>query len=411
MYNNNGSENTAIGYKTLYSNTLGGANTAVGGQALRDNLMGEHNTANGYLALLNNTSGSHNTAMGSRALISNTTAGGNIAIGDQALYNQSFSNNSTPFNSDNVAIGVKALTNNNPTLFSDFFGTGNGIWNTAIGNYAMASNTTGYSNTAVGLNALYHNINGSDNTAIGISALFNNQDGFGNIAIGRYALFNNILGNTNTAIGYNADNDVSTSSNNTIVGANAHISNNASTSTVIGYGATTNINNVIVLGTLGTAQIGGYATWSIFSDGRFKTNVNEDVKGIDFIMRLRPVTYHMNVRELYKFWGTSPYNNGKETPDAKTVSFIDDAITKKEAITMTGFIAQEVEKAAIESHYNFDGVIKPQHDKDHYRIAYEEFVVPLVKAVQEQQQIIEDLKKEMAEMKKEWDIQKMKKRN
>ena len=50
---------------------------------------------------------------------------------------------------------------------------------------------------------------------------------------------------------------------------------------------------------------------------------------------------------------------------------------------MTGFVAQEVEKAARASNYDFDGVMPPTHDKDHYRIAYGEFVVPLVKAVQE----------------------------
>jgi hypothetical protein len=272
----------------------------------------------------------------------------------------------------------------------------------------MAENISGFYNTAIGFNALYSNTYGAYNTSIGKQSLFNSQIGWHNTAIGNLALYTNQSGDYNTAIGDNTDNDVGTSSNNTIVGAFAHISNNASTSTVIGYGATTNINNVIVLGVLGTAQIGGYASWSIFSDGRFKTNVNEDVKGIDFIMRLRPVTYHMDVRGLYKFWGTSPYNRGTEKPDARSVSFIDDAITKKEAITMSGFIAQEVEKAATETQYNFDGVIKPQHDKDHYRIAYEEFVVPLVKAMQEQQAMIETLNKQLAAMKKEFDLLKTK---
>jgi len=50
---------------------------------------------------------------------------------------------------------------------------------------------------------------------------------------------------------------------------------------------------------------------------------------------------------------------------------------------MSGFIAQEVEVAAQESGYDFDGVIKPVHDKDHYSLAYGEFVVPLTKAIQE----------------------------
>jgi hypothetical protein len=71
-------------------------------------------------------------------------------------------------------------------------------------------------------------------------------------------------------------------------------------------------------------------------------------------------------------------------------------------------LAQEVEKAAMETQYNFDGVIKPQHDKDHYRIAYEEFVVPLVKAVQEQQAMIETLNQQLAVTKKEIELLKTK---
>ena len=76
---------------------------------------------------------------------------------------------------------------------------------------------------------------------------------------------------------------------------------------------------------------------------------------------------------------------------------IDEAISNKESIHMSGFIAQKVEKAANETGYDFDGVIKPAHDKDHYRLAYGEFVVPLVKAMQEQQKIIGDQKETIAQ--------------
>ncbi len=56
----------------------------------------------------------------------------------------------------------------------------------------------------------------------------------------------------------------------------------------------------------------------------------------------------------------------------------------------TGFLAQDVEKIAEDLGYNFDGVFKPQHDKDHYSLAYSQFIMPLVKSVQEQQLILED---------------------
>ena len=81
--------------------------------------------------------------------------------------------------------------------------------------------------------------------------------------------------------------------------------------------------------------------------------------------------------------------------------------TTNEQIIHTGFIAQEVEIAAQESGFEFDGVHHPANEKDPYTLAYAEFVVPLVKAVQEQQQMLEiqgrkinELKAEVAALKK-----------
>jgi len=49
----------------------------------------------------------------------------------------------------------------------------------------------------------------------------------------------------------------------------------------------------------------------------------------------------------------------------------------------TGFVAQEVEQAAKELNYEFSGVDAPKNENDVYGLRYAEFVVPLVKAVQE----------------------------
>jgi len=72
-------------------------------------------------------------------------------------------------------------------------------------------------------------------------------------------------------------------------------------------------------------------------------------------------------------------------------------ITEKENTVMTGFIAQEVEKAAQKTGYDFDGIVKPKDmTQNNYGISYASFVVPLVKAVQEQQVLIEALQKQNA---------------
>ena len=62
------------------------------------------------------------------------------------------------------------------------------------------------------------------------------------------------------------------------------------------------------------------------------------------------------------------------------------------SIRQSGFVAQEVEQAMKESGYDFNGVHKPADGNDHYSLAYSLFTVPLVKAVQEQQKEIEELK-------------------
>ena len=87
-------------------------------------------------------------------------------------------------------------------------------------------------------------------------------------------------------------------------------------------------------------------------------------------------------------------------PDSISKKYMDQDFTAVTAIRQSGFIAQEVEKAANETGYDFNGVHKPETDNDHYSLAYSQFVVPLVKAVQEQQVMIEKLQKEVEELKK-----------
>ena len=59
--------------------------------------------------------------------------------------------------------------------------------------------------------------------------------------------------------------------------------------------------------------------------------------------------------------------------------------------TTSGFIAQEVEAAAQNIGFQFSGVDIPQSEHGCYGLRYGEFVVPLVKAVQEQQVFIATL--------------------
>ena len=71
---------------------------------------------------------------------------------------------------------------------------------------------------------------------------------------------------------------------------------------------------------------------------------------------------------------------------------------EKEQKVYTGFIAQEVEAAALQTGFDFSGVNKPTNDQTPYSLVYSEFVVPLVKSIQEQQEMIEQLMRRVAEL-------------
>jgi hypothetical protein len=272
-----------------------------------------------------------------------------------------------------------------------------GYFNCAVGNTALEKNTGGEFNTAVGLTALGNNLSGYENTAMGNAALLFNQNGSYNVAIGSAALYNNLNhSNTalgyytlfattnsqyNTAVGYNAARTYDMGYNNTILGANCDVTGAGFYNCVaIGQAVTCTGSSQARIGNAATVSIGGYAPWSNISDGRFKKNVSEDVKGIDFIMKLRPVKYQLDVQGISNFLN--------ESREQETNAAMQQAIREKEKMTLSGFIAQDVEAAARAVGYDFSGVDAPKNAKDLYSLRYSDFVVPLTKAVQEQQLII-----------------------
>src|SRR5215831_10550728 len=76
--------------------------------------------------------------------------------------------------------------------------------NTAGGQDALFSLTTGTNNAALGFDALYSNTGGSSNTATGFAALFKNTSGGDNTANGFRGLYSNTIGANNTASGVQA---------------------------------------------------------------------------------------------------------------------------------------------------------------------------------------------------------------
>ncbi len=366
-FNTTGSQNTGSGYASLYGNTTGGYNTGYGAYSLRYNTTGDSNTANGYKSLYSNTTGDNNTANGYSSLYNNTTGTNNTAIGVNSLFlntsgyyntatgNHSLAANTTGF--ENTANGFYSLSRNTT-----------GFGNTANGIYSLSSNTTGYGNTANGDYSLYSNITGTANTASGGHSLENNTTGSRNTAYGIYSLFENTAGNNNTAIGFYATaNGVSDLSN----------------ATAIGYSAIVDASNKVRIGNTSVTSIGGQVSWTTFSDGRYKKEIKENVPGLSFINSLRPVTYTVNVNGLNEYFNKGskllPENETNEKANAE----IEKGITAAGKMIHRGFIAQEVEEAATKLNCTFSGVDKPQSKDGLYGLRYDNFVMPLVKAVQE----------------------------
>jgi len=352
--NDDGSDNSnvGIGFGTLSSNSTGENNTAIGFGTLSSNITGNSNTASGIGALVYNTSGNDNAAYGINALYSNTTGHSNVAFGVCALLKNTDRSNL-------VAIGDSALYHNGEgSTTSD-----EASYNIALGSKALYSNTTGYCNSATGYQALYSNTTGYGNSATGYLALYSNTTGFGNTALGTDAYF---------------------------------FANNLNNTTCIGFfsGDVNNVSNHIEIGNTSVNWIGGQVTWSTYSDKRIKKDIQSNVAGLDFITRLRPVTYHLDIHKQNEM--VKRGKKGKKEADWPEKYDIENQL-------MSGFIAQEVEQAAQDAGYDFSGVQQAKDDLGMYSVSYAQFVVPLVKAVQEQQQMIEELKAEIETLKKQVD--------
>ena len=372
-----GIRNTGLGYVALTALTSGAENTGLGAFSLTGNTTGSYNVAIGSQTLISNTTGANNTALGWNSLASNTTASSNTAVGYQAGYNNTTGTENlfAGFRAGYLATGSYAVCLGNEAGYSNiettngnvfvgyYSGRANtsgtavvaigaasllanttGSYNTAIGRSALTSNTTasnntavgyfaavttttGGSNTSIGFQSFLNNTTGADNTAIGRDTLRSNTTADGNLAVGGYALYTNTTGASNSAVGINSLFSTTTGGSNVAVGYGSLQSNTTGSSNVAmgyqaGYGITTGASNVyigyaaaasavsvsseIVVGAsitgkgANTAFIGGTSgaynganttTWSVTSDIRIKKNVASLSSGLDVVQALRPVEF------------------------------------------------------------------------------------------------------------------------
>ena len=227
--------------------------------------------------------------------------GGNTAEGQNALLSRTtggsntavgwFSLKSNTIGGYNTAIGAGALLLNASNNSTE------ATENTATGVAALLSNTTGVANTATGVFALFSNTIGSANSAFGADALGSNTTGFFNTAIGDDALFSNTTGSANIAIGLQAGTLLTTGDHNIDIGHPGV----AGESATIRIGATGVQTTTYIAGIAGQTVGAGGSTCYVDNDGklgvflsarRFKTDIADMAAASEALLALRPVTFH-----------------------------------------------------------------------------------------------------------------------
>ena len=194
--------------------------------------------------------------------------GHNTAEGQSALF-------SLTTGEFNTAVGYLSLRENTT-----------GGFNTANGALALDENDTGLDNTANGYAALRSNTTGDHNTATGAGALTFNTTGERNTACGVSALFFNDTGHHNTALGQRAGSNQTTGSNNVYIGAGmSGVAGESDACYIKSIFMQTSASGIPVLidsnNKLGTTT----------SSKRFKEDIKPIGNASEAILALRPVSF------------------------------------------------------------------------------------------------------------------------
>jgi hypothetical protein len=368
-----GNYNVAIGFDAMGTYTpyvvgapfgpaQGGGNIAVGASAMARNYTGEQNVAiGGGGVMTNNSSGSNNVAIGWMSMlgdaVNSSVGGGNIAVGAFSLYAQQGGDNNTALGYESL----KTLTtgdNNTAVGFRSLNLLTTGADNACLGDSSLLSVTTGAGNVAVGSDAGKKITSGAYNTVIGFGAAANSAGltGNTNVGVGSNALANVTTGSYNSVLGSEAGSNITTGFGNTILG-----SYTAAGVIAPVFNVTTE-NNRVVVGTTSTTNAYVNVAWTVVSDQRDKTDIDDIEYGLDFIEKLRPVKFKRDNRNRYE----DGISDGSKKDDKYTL----------------GFLAQNVESAEKELGAT-DLLIVDDEKPDNLKLVETSIIPVLVKALQE----------------------------
>lgn len=122
------------------------------------------------------------------------------------------------------------------------------------------------------------------------------------------------------------------------------------------------LSKQVRIGDANITYAGIQIAWTITSDKRYKSDIQSSNLGLDFITKIKPVSY---IR-------------------------INDESKKREF----GFIAQDIEEALISTGVANNGIIS-KDAQGMYGVRYNDLMAPMVKAIQELNAKVEELQKEI----------------
>ncbi|MFN0212863.1 MAG: tail fiber domain-containing protein [Saprospiraceae bacterium] len=340
-------------------------------------------TANGAV-LFENPGNGTNTFFG----INSGASSGSLATLNTFVGNNSGASNVN--GSNNTFLGETAGVQNISGISNTFLGRAAGKSNVTHGSNtyvgsSSGANSTSHNNTFLGTIAGSNHTTGNDNTFLGNAAGQHANTGEGNTFVGKRAGALISTGSQNVAIG-NLAGETLNCNNATFLGFSARAAIAGLTnSTALGNGATVNASNKIRFGNTAVTVIEGQVAYTV-SDGRFKSNIKSDAPGLDFVLGLKPVTYNFDYTDFSKFLGETAVDYS--------------VLAEKEERREMGFVAQDIEKLCREQNFELSNIVHvPESGADNYSVAYGQLVVPLVKAVQEQQVQIEGQQAQIEELK------------
>lgn len=330
---NTGTVNSFFGRDAGAANTNGLGNSFFGANAGESNTSASSNSFFGSASGRSNTTGTENSFFGFAAGNANATGNNNAFFGANAGLANTIGNN-------NVFLGSDAGRANTTGASNVFIGAATGFSNTLGGGNAFFGRSTGYSNTT-----------GRDNAFFGTEAGLDSTTGGNNAFFGWRAGRSNVTGSFNTSIGDSADVNSGNLQNATAIGAGAIVG--ASNRVQLGRDGL----DTVRVGTLGNAVAtnlcisNNNVLAACTSSGKYKKNVQPLSGGLNLVNKLRPVTFDWKDR------------------DEQDIGLIAEEVAKADPLLVTR-----------DRNGNIQGV------------KYDQLSAVLIKAMKEQQAMIDSLK-------------------